>query len=101
MGGGGGAAATTASYTHQVKIDELSRKLKDAEEKSKKAEDSQKMSILRLEARLAEAEVTKSRLKTEKETQLKEVRDSVQSLEANYQLLLKSEKEAKNSLKEK
>jgi len=99
--GGGGAAATTASYTHQVKIDELSRKLKDAEEKSKKAEDSQKMSILRLEARLAEAEVTKSRLKTEKETQLKEVRDSVQSLEANYQLLLKSEKEAKNSLKEK
>jgi len=99
--GGGGAASTTASYTHQVKIDELSRKLKDAEEKSKKAEDSQKMSILRLEARLAEAEVTKSRLKTEKETQLKEVRDSVQSLEANYQLLLKSEKEAKNSLKEK
>merc|ERR1712168_1541319 len=77
------------------------RKLKDSEEKSKKTEDTQKMSILRLEARLAEAEVTKSRLKTEKETQLKELRDSVQSLEDNYQQLLKTEKEAKNLLNEK
>jgi len=99
--GSGGAATAHASYTHQVKIDELTRKLKDSEEKSKKTEDTQKMSILRLEARLAEAEVTKSRLKTEKETQLKELRDSVQSLEANYQQLLKTEKEAKNLLKEK
>lgn len=99
---GSGAAPTAhASYMHQVKIDELTRKLKDSEDKSKKTEDAQKMSILRLEARLAEAEVTKSRLKTEKETQLKEVRDSVQSLEANYQQLLKTEKEAKNLLKEK
>merc|ERR1712168_562094 len=99
--GSGAASSNQASYTHQVKIDELTRKLKDSEEKSKKTEDTQKMSILRLEARLAEAEVTKSRLKTEKETQLKELRDSVQSLEANYQQLLKTEKEAKNLLKEK
>jgi len=99
--GSGAASSNQASYTHQVKIDELTRKLKDSEEKSKKTEDTQKMSILRLEARLAEAEVTKSRLKTEKETQLKEVKDSVQSLEANYQQLLKTEKEARNLLKEK
>jgi len=102
-GGSGGSSATSAgaTYATQVKIDELTRKLKDAEEKAKKTEDTQKMSILRLEARLAEAEVTKSRLKTEKETQLKEVRDSVQNLESNYQVLLKSEKEAKAALKEK